>query len=140
MVSTITAEQPVARRRPRMIVADDDAFVRAMLPAQLQDSFECVGTAEDSAAAIELVALEQPDIAILDVDMPHGGAIHATREIMARWPATVIVVLSGDEDRTGVIDLLQAGASSYLRKGVDPHDLAHHLQAALESPRRAAAA
>jgi DNA-binding NarL/FixJ family response regulator len=139
MATATRGKQHTATKRPRLIVADDDAFVRSMLPAQLELSFDCVGTAADAAEAIELVALERPDIAILDVDMPQGGAIHATREIAARWPETVIVVLSGDEARGGVIDLLEAGASSYLRKGVDPHDLASHLRAALHLPVHGAA-
>lgn len=134
MATATLDKQCAPKQRPRLIVADDDPFVRSMLPAQLESAFDCVGTAADAAAAVELVAVERPDIVILDVNMPRGGAIRATREIAARCPGTVIVILSGDEARDGVIDLLEAGASSYLRKGVDPRELAQHLRAALGIP------
>jgi DNA-binding NarL/FixJ family response regulator len=69
--------------------------------------------------------------------MPNGGAIHATREIRAAPPETAIVIPSADETRSGVIALLELGAISYLRKGVDPKDLIQHLNAAIHAHRHA---
>jgi len=126
-------------RRPRLVLADDDASVRSVLAAQLEQGFECVGAGATADQAVALVRVHRPDIAILDVDMPNGGATYATREIRAASPETAIVILSADETRNGVIALLELGATSYLRKGVDPEDLASHLNAAIHAHRHAIA-
>lgn len=139
MISEKTYEQQVAvSDRPRLVVADDDTFVCSMLASQLDAWFECVGAAADADEAIALVVEHRPDVAILDVNMPGGGAMHATREIRALSPETAIVILSGDEVHGEVVELLSAGAIAYLRKGIDPHSLGHKLIASINAHRRAA--
>src|SRR5215211_7302603 len=83
----------------RVLIADDDPDVRAVLAAQLALNFDIVGTAADTDEAIALAAEHRPDIALVDVEMPGGGGPRATREISAATPATTIVALSADEDR-----------------------------------------
>lgn len=122
--------------RPRLVIADDDALVREAVAEQLTDTFECVGAAADALAAVELVVAQRPDVVILDVNMPGGGAVHATREIRKQAPETAIVVLSVDEVWADLIDLLNAGAMTYLRKGIDEATLASDLAAAIEAHRR----
>ncbi len=56
--------------------------------------------------------------AIVDVEMPSGGGLRATREIAACSPGTAVLVLSSDESDAGVVAMLQAGAVSYFRKGL----------------------
>ncbi|HEY1775990.1 MAG TPA: response regulator transcription factor [Solirubrobacteraceae bacterium] len=126
-----TYEQQITRDRPTLAIADDDAFMCSMLATQLGFAFECVGTAADTDAAIELASVQQPDAMILDVIMPGGGALKATRAIRASSPNTAIVILSSDELHSDVIDLLNAGASAYLRKGIDAQDLAQGLTASI---------
>ena len=125
--------------RPRLVVADDDAFVRSLLTAQLDYGFECVGAAADADEAVALVAAHRPDVALLDVNMPCGGAIQATRAIRVVSPETAIVILSSDDLDSEVIDLLGAGAIAYLRKGIDPLALADRLIGAIDVHRHAAA-
>jgi DNA-binding NarL/FixJ family response regulator len=107
-----------------------------MLAAQLDQMFECVGTAADARTAVALVVAQRPDVVILDVNMPGGGAMHATREIRKQSPDTAIVVLSIDEVRGDMSELLKAGAMSYLRKGIDERTLSRKLAAAIEGHRR----
>jgi DNA-binding NarL/FixJ family response regulator len=107
-----------------------------MLAAQLDQTFECVGAAVDAPAAVALVVAQRPDVVILDVNMPGGGAMHATREIRKQSPDTAIVVLSIDEVRGDMSELLKAGAMSYLRKGIDERTLSRKLAAAIEGHRR----
>ncbi len=130
-------QQVIGDGRPRLVIADDDPFVRSMLQAQLQSTFDCVGRAADAEEAIEMVAAQRPDVVLLDVVMPGGGALAATREIRAASPETATVILSGDELHTDVIDLISAGATSYLRKGIQPHELASGLLAAVAAHRAA---
>ncbi|MGD0197398.1 MAG: response regulator [Solirubrobacteraceae bacterium] len=121
--------------RQRIVIADDDPFVRALLEAQLADGFECVGCAADAAEAIALVVAEHPDVVMLDMSMPGGGAMRATVEIRERAPQTAIVILSVNETVGDMIDLLNAGAMTYLRKGIDDHSLSNDLNASITAHR-----
>jgi DNA-binding NarL/FixJ family response regulator len=116
-----------ADHRPRVMIADDDPVVQSMLDSSLSSSFDVIGVAADSDAAIELARESQPDAAIVDVDMPRGGGLSAVRGILEVAPETAIVVLSGDESDSVVRELMQAGAMAYRRKGVAPDVLAESL-------------
>ena len=102
-----------------VIVADDDEDARRLVETYLasEPSIALVGTATDAVDAIELASRLKPDVALLDVDMPRGGGMHATREISRRLPKTAVVLLSSMDEQRMVVDLLQAGAISYLVKG-----------------------
>ena len=113
--------------RPRLMIADDDPVVQSMLSASLSSTFEVVGVAGDSDAAIELARVSQPDAAVVDVEMPKGGGLRAIQGIVEVAPETAIVVLSGDESDKTVGDLIQAGAVAYRRKGLAPNVLAGSL-------------
>ena len=64
--------------------------------------------------------------------MPNGGAQEAVPQIAARCPATSIVILSGDETRQIVLELISAGAIAYVRKGVTGSQLSQTLTDALK--------
>jgi DNA-binding NarL/FixJ family response regulator len=118
---------------PRVLIADDDPDVRAALTAQLAGRFEVVGAAADTDEAIALVTETRPDIALVDVQMPGGGGLRATREICEAAPETTIVALSADESERIVLDMLKAGAVAYLRKGVTGDELVLLLHEALRA-------
>jgi two-component system response regulator DesR len=121
--------------RPSLLIADDDAFMRTALSAQLNDAFRIVAVAADASAAIALAQEHQPDAALLDVDMPNGGAREAVPQIAACSPGTSIVILSGDETRQIVLELISAGAIAYVRKGVTGSELSQTLSDALQVKR-----
>ena len=104
----------------RVLVADDDAVVRGAMRALIsaEQSLELVALAEGVADAVELAGTHQPDVAVVDVRMPSGGGLAATRGIRARSPQTKILAFSADGDRKMVIDMLSAGAAGYVVKGV----------------------
>jgi len=120
-------------QRPRVLIADDDPDVRAVLGAQLAGHFEVVATAGDTDEAIALATDARPDVAIVDVQMPGGGGLRATREIGEATRETAIVALSADESERVVLDMLRAGAVAYVRKGVDADELASLLHEALRA-------
>jgi len=126
-------EQIATAHRPTLVVADDDAFMCMMLSSQLAQEFDCVATASTAETAVEAVRTHRPDVAILDVVMPGGGAVATTRALRECSPDTAIVILSGDELDSEVVALLNAGASGYLRKGIEPADLARSLNMAIAS-------
>jgi len=120
-------------RVPRVLIADDDPDVRAVLSARLAGRFDVVATAADTDEAIALATEVRPDIAIVDVQMPGGGGVRATKEICEATPDTAIVALSADESERVVLDMLRAGAVAYVRKGVDADELASLLEEALRA-------
>jgi DNA-binding NarL/FixJ family response regulator len=110
-------------RMPRLLIADDDKVVRSALSLQLAGTFKLVGAAADAAEAVALAAEHEPDIAIVDVEMPEGGGVAAARGIALCSPATAIVALSIDESRDVVLEMLDAGALTYVRKGIAGQEL-----------------
>ncbi len=122
---------PESVQRPSLMIADDDAIVIATLAGRLSEWFELVGFAVDADEAIALAEAQQPDAAIVDLEMPAGGGLRATREIHAVAPRTAVVILSVDEQQDSVLELLSAGAICYARKGVSADDLAGQVTDAI---------
>jgi DNA-binding NarL/FixJ family response regulator len=83
--------------------------------------------ADDAESAIDLAGRERPDVALIDVQMPAGGGLHATRGIRAISPETAIVILSSTETDDSVVEFLAAGAMTYLRKGVPVEEIIARL-------------
>jgi len=131
----VEAMQPEANddARPTLLIADDDAVVRAALSAQLAGEFDIVAVAESAGDAIALAERHRPDAALLDVDMPGGGAREAVPQIAARSPDTCMVILSGDETRQLVLELISTGAMAYVRKGISAAEISQTLTAALQA-------
>lgn len=128
------------RHTPRLLIADDDLLVQSTLCAQLDRAFDIVGGALDTDQAITLAESCQPDVAIIDVEMPGGGGLRATREIHERVPRTAIVVLSADESDATVLAILKAGAIAYLRKGTTGQELTRVLHASIAAHAKSLAA
>lgn len=120
-------------QRPTLLIADDDPVMRTALEAQLGAEFRVLALAADAEEAAALAAEHQPDLALIDVQMPAGGARTAVPEIVACSPDTCVVVLSSDESESLVRELLSAGALAYVRKGVTGSMLATTLARALKA-------
>jgi EAL domain-containing protein (putative c-di-GMP-specific phosphodiesterase class I)/DNA-binding NarL/FixJ family response regulator len=120
--------QESASERITVLIADDEPLVREALAdrIRLEPLFEVVGMAASAEEAIRLASRARPDVALLDFNMPGGGEL-AARGILGRSPATRIVALSGSNDRTIVLDMLRAGAASYLVKGAHPDEIIETL-------------
>ncbi|MGH2637341.1 MAG: EAL domain-containing protein [Actinomycetota bacterium] len=104
--------------RIRVLVADDEETVRDVLKVLLtsEPEMDLVAVAPDTETAIELAAKQQPDVALLDVQMPGGGGARAAREIIRRSPPTRVIALSAHEDVDTVLRMLRAGALGYVVK------------------------
>jgi NarL family two-component system response regulator LiaR len=109
----------------RILIADDHAVVREgtrQILAQEPD-MEVVAEATDGAEAIRLAGAVKPDVAIIDIAMPGVDGIEATKQIKARYPAVVVLILSAYDDDQFVFSLLEAGAAGYLLKSVRGREL-----------------
>ncbi len=114
--------------KPRILVTDDDAQLRAFLKDLLCEEFEVVGEAADGAESVRLAKELEPDLVLSDVQMPVMDGITATREISEACPGTVTVVLSADKDSESMRKALAAGARDYVTKPFQAHELLDTLQ------------
>lgn len=107
-----------------MLLVDDAAGIRLLMRMvlELDGRFEIVGEAENGKDAIELVADLQPDIVVLDVQMPFMGGMEALPQLRANAPRSKVVVFSGSQEAAEE-DVLAAGAAAYRLKGADLWEL-----------------
>jgi DNA-binding NarL/FixJ family response regulator len=122
--------------RWRLIIADDDPAVRSFLSMSLREGFDVLGVAGDAEEAIELARGARPDVALIDVQMPGGGGLHAVRSLLEVSPDTAVVMLSVDESDATVRQLLAAGAITYCRKGTSTTVLAQSLLESIKARER----
>ncbi|MFB7507665.1 response regulator transcription factor [Streptomyces broussonetiae] len=116
----------------RVLVADDQAAVREGLALLLGTlpGIEVVGQAEDGNAAAALARDLQPDVVLMDLNMPHCDGIDATTRILTDHPDIRVVVLTTYEDDTSILGALQAGALGYLTKAATRADIERAVKAA----------
>jgi DNA-binding NarL/FixJ family response regulator len=116
----------------RVVIADDHAVVRTGL-AQLVETFddvELVGAAANGEEAVALSGEREPDVVLMDLEMPVLDGIEATRRIREAHPDVAVVVLTSFSDRDRILAALDAGAAGYLLKDAEPAELAKAIEAA----------
>jgi DNA-binding NarL/FixJ family response regulator len=103
----------------RILIADDHAHFRGGLNALLLSAADCevIGEAATGEQAIELAAALQPDVILMDINMPSVNGIEATRRILHTSPHISVLVLTMFDDDDSVFAALRAGARGYLLKG-----------------------
>lgn len=108
----------------RVVVVDDQALVRSgfSMILSVEPDLDVVGEASDGRSAVEVVERLGPDVVLMDVQMPGVDGIEATREIVARGLAKVIILTTFDRDDY-LVDGLRAGASGFLLKNAEPEKL-----------------
>ncbi|WP_066307101.1 response regulator transcription factor [Bacillus sp. FJAT-29814] len=109
----------------KLVIADDQELIRESLSIVLDmdDDMEIVGLAENGAEAIDLCQQQQPDMVLMDINMPEMDGISATKIIKQRWPETKVIILTTFQEVNYVIDALAIGAEGYLLKAIHPKDL-----------------
>ena len=121
----------------RVLLADDHGVIRDGLGRLIGglDDVELVATAADGAEAIEQAKRLEPDVVLMDLDMPRVDGIEATRKILAAQQTNVLV-LTAFSDRQRILGALEAGACGYLLKDAASEDVADGIRAAArgESP------
>lgn len=112
-----------------VLVADDHAAIRAGLRIMLEThGLVVVGEAADGEVAVRNAAALRPDVVLMDLRMPGRDGISATREIVERGLADVLVLTSFDEDDL-VLGALAAGAAGFLLKTADAETLVQAVAA-----------
>jgi two-component system, NarL family, response regulator NreC len=115
----------------KVVVADDQMIVRRGLVSllSLNNNFEVVGEAVDGQSAVVLALSKDPDVVLMDVNMPGKDGLKATSEIRARLPQIKILVLSGYDSSEYVEKILASGAHGYLLKTTSPDELYAAIEA-----------
>ena len=114
----------------RVLLADDHALFRDGVASLLTAwGHEVVGQASDGDSAVELALRLRPDLVLMDVGMPGGGGMEATRRIAAAAPDVAIVMLTASEDVDDLFAAIKAGARGYLLKNLESIELRGMLEA-----------
>lgn len=111
--------------RIRVLIADDQAITRTGLQHLLAEDaeIEVVGAARTGAETVALAEALQPDVILMDLRMPDGNGIEATRRIYRASPQVGILVLTVFEDDASVFPAIRAGARGYLLKDTQQDEL-----------------
>ena len=114
-----------------VLIADDHQFfrdgVRALLDAQ--PDMECVGEATSGEEAARLAMELQPDVILMDVQMPGMSGVEATRQVVSSSPQIRVLVVTMFEDDSLVFAAMRAGARGYLLKGARHEDMVRAIRA-----------
>lgn len=117
-----------------VVMADDHVLLRRMLASYLetQEDFVILGEAGDGNTALAKTVELQPDILILDLNMPGKGGIDILPEVRRQCPMTKVLVLTGREDDIYIMRALRSGAHGYLLKSTDENVLITSIRKVLE--------
>jgi DNA-binding NarL/FixJ family response regulator len=117
----------------RILLADDHTLVRAGLRALLEsiDEVTAISEAGDGRRALELVAAERPDVALLDISMPGLNGLEVAARVTSDSPRTRLIILSMHSSPSHVAQALRAGAVGYLLKDSAAEELGLALRAVM---------
>jgi len=111
--------------RPRLLIVDDHPLFLRGLRSTLEDAgeFDIVGEAADGQKAIMLSDQLQPDVILIDINLPGMNGLEVSRVIKRRQPQTAIIILSVYEDDEQLFNAIRAGAAAYAAKDISPEHL-----------------
>lgn len=114
----------------RVVLVDDHPVYRDGLRMLLEsvDEVDVVAVAEDGLTALEVVERADPDVVVMDVQMPGLDGIAATRELTTRHPHLAVMLLTMSEDDETVFSAMRAGARGYLVKGSGQHEIVRAIR------------
>lgn len=119
----------------RLLVVDDDRFVRDLLARWLKDEGYACLTADGPAAARHCLERQAVDLVTLDIRMPGGSGLDLLEQIKERWADTAVLMLTAEGHTDSAIRALTAGACGYLRKPVDREEFRIQVRNGLERRR-----
>ncbi|WP_090738360.1 hybrid sensor histidine kinase/response regulator transcription factor [Paenibacillus sp. Mc5Re-14] len=116
--------------RIRLCIVDDHSFIRDSLHTILdgQEDLQVVGVAEDGEQAVELCRSLNPDLILMDLEMPNQDGIRATKIIKETWPDIRVLILSTFQDTERAKEIMRSGADGYLLKSIESRELAETIR------------
>lgn len=119
--------------KARLMLVDDHALFRSGLAALLssQMDMEVVAQADNGVEAVKQAEEVMPDLILMDINMPGGDGLEATRIIKDKMPYVKIVMLTASDENDLLFEAVKAGAQGYLLKHLDPEVFLAELSAQL---------
>ncbi len=111
-----------------VLIADDDAGVRMGLAALCQEAGYRTIEASSGRSALEQVATHNPDLVLLDLDMPEGSGLEVLPELVAQEEPPAVIILTGYADVRTAVQAMRLGADNLLEKPVDTADLGEVIE------------
>jgi two-component system response regulator RegA len=102
-----------------LLIVEDDTPLRERLVRAMRDRGYDARGVPDHAAAVEVAREDSPELALVDLRLPGESGLAVIRELKARDPATVVVVLTGYGSIATAVEAIKLGAASYLTKPAD---------------------
>ncbi|GHE34190.1 DNA-binding response regulator [Streptosporangium violaceochromogenes] len=107
----------------RVLIVDDHRLFRSGVRAELGDSVEVIGEAEDVESAVAAIADLRPDVVLLDVHMPGGGGQEVLRRVLGSGSQVRFLALSVSDAAEDVIGVIRGGARGYVTKTISGREL-----------------
>jgi len=117
---------------PTVLIVDDHALFRAGVRAEIADLVDVIGDAGSVDAAIPAIVAAEPDVVLLDVQMPGGGGLEVIRGVTESRPAQRFLALSVSDAPEDVIAIIRAGARGYVTKTISGPELADAVRRVAE--------
>ncbi len=113
----------------KILIADDHALLRKGIKnvLELEEDLRVVAETGDGEETIKRSLELEPDIILLDINMPRLNGLEATRRICAEKPFLKVIILSIHDDENYVLEVIKAGAAGYLLKDVEPRMLVNAI-------------
>jgi len=123
----------------KVLIAEDNAAYRQSLLRMLQEEkgMEVLEPATNAQEAIEKSGRLQPDVILMDIDMPEQGGLWATRTIREKWPQVKVIILSFHSGEAFRDWAEEVGAAAFLPKDADPEEIVQAIRMAGEATRGA---
>jgi DNA-binding NarL/FixJ family response regulator len=109
--------------KPRVFLVDDHELIRSGIRAEIADSVDIIGEADEVEAAIEMIIERLPDVVLLDVHMPGGGGQAILKGVNEANANVRFLALSVSDAANDVISVIRAGARGYVTKNISGPDL-----------------
>lgn len=116
----------------RVLIVDDHRLFRSGVRAELGDSVEVIGEAEDVDSAVKAIAELQPDVVLLDVHMPGGGGQEVLRRVLGSGAPVRFLALSVSDAAEDVIGVIRGGARGYVTKTISGRELTDAIRRVAE--------
>jgi two-component system nitrate/nitrite response regulator NarL len=112
-----------------LLLVDDHALFRKGLASLLseQEDFRIIGEAVNANEGIQLSRMYEPDVVLLDVNMPGGGGLEAVKTLKQELDVRILMLTVSDKDQD-LLGALGAGADGYMLKNAEPHELCQAIR------------
>jgi two-component system, NarL family, response regulator DegU len=115
-----------------VLIADDHAVYRMGLRDLLEPAFKVISEATEGSEAVDKAVKQNPDVVVMDINMPGMDGIAAAKQIRESCPNTGVVVVTAYDDDRRIFEAIQAGVSGYILKDDDPRIMIEAIDNAAE--------